>query len=162
MRSDKKLGGHPAETVGGARHEDACHSGILLLSHFGKRSRQRKATACQRRSQVSAAGRPPDHRAKQGWRPLRRRPTSRPPTVSRSCNVWQSSNERRSITLKLAGDPIIFGSNLFLAVDPLQATHRKMTTGDVLEMVDERVVHRGAAQGADDGEGLRGNFLRGH
>jgi hypothetical protein len=37
-----------------------------------------------------------------------------------------------------------------------------MTTGDVLEMVDERVVHRGAAEGADYGKGLRGNLLRDH
>ena len=35
-----------------------------------------------------------------------------------------------------------------------------MTTGDVLEMLDERVVHRSAAEGADDREGLRGNLLR--
>src|SRR6202022_3183542 len=35
-----------------------------------------------------------------------------------------------------------------------------MTTGDVLEMLDERVIHRSAAERADDREGLRGNLLR--
>src|SRR6202023_3053415 len=37
-----------------------------------------------------------------------------------------------------------------------------MTTGDVLEMLDERVVHRCTAKGADEGQGLRGNLLRDH
>ena len=35
-----------------------------------------------------------------------------------------------------------------------------MTAGDVLEMLDERVIHRCTAERADDREGLRGNFLR--
>ena len=35
-----------------------------------------------------------------------------------------------------------------------------MTTGDVLEMLDERVIHRSAAERADDREGLRGKLLR--
>ena len=35
-----------------------------------------------------------------------------------------------------------------------------MPAGDVLEMLDERVVHRCAAEGADEGQGLRGNLLR--
>ena len=33
-----------------------------------------------------------------------------------------------------------------------------MTAGDVLEMLDERVIHRCTAQRADDREGLRGNL----
>ena len=37
-----------------------------------------------------------------------------------------------------------------------------MTTGDILEMLDERVVHRCATEGADEGQGLRGNLLRNH
>jgi hypothetical protein len=35
-----------------------------------------------------------------------------------------------------------------------------MTTGEILEMVYERVIHRGAAERADYGKGLRGNLLR--
>ena len=37
-----------------------------------------------------------------------------------------------------------------------------MTTGDILEMLDERVVHRCATEGADERQGLRGNLLRNH
>jgi hypothetical protein len=37
-----------------------------------------------------------------------------------------------------------------------------MSPGDVLELVDECVVHRGAAEGADYGKGLHGNLLRDH
>ena len=37
-----------------------------------------------------------------------------------------------------------------------------MTAGDILEMLDERVVHRCATEGADERQGLRGNLLRNH
>ena len=37
-----------------------------------------------------------------------------------------------------------------------------MTTGDILEMIDERVVHRRTAERADEGQGLRRNLLRDH
>ena len=63
---------------------------------------------------------------------------------------------------KLRGNQVIFGANPLHAVESLEATHRKMTTGDVLEMVYERVVRRGATEGADYGKGLRGNLLREH
>ena len=33
-----------------------------------------------------------------------------------------------------------------------------MTTGDILEMLDERVVHRCAAEGADEGQGCAATF----
>src|ERR1700722_8612248 len=69
------------------------------------------------------------------------------------------SATRRS---KRSCDQVIFGADPLFAVDPLEAAHRKMTTGDVLEMLDERVVYRSAAEGTDDGEGLRGNLLRDH
>ena len=35
-----------------------------------------------------------------------------------------------------------------------------MPAGNVLEMFDERIAHGCATEGADDGEGLRGNLLR--
>ena len=63
---------------------------------------------------------------------------------------------------KLRRYQVIFVANPLLAVESLEATHRKMTTGDVLEMVYERVVHRGTTEGADYGQGLRGNLLRDH
>src|ERR1700716_65608 len=62
----------------------------------------------------------------------------------------------------LCGDQVIFGANPLLAIESLEAAHRKMTTGDILEMLDERVVHRCTAEGADEGQGLRGNLLRDH
>jgi hypothetical protein len=37
-----------------------------------------------------------------------------------------------------------------------------MTAVDILEMLDEHVVHRCTAEGADEGQGLRGNLLRDH
>src|ERR1700688_2166308 len=70
--------------------------------------------------------------------------------------------DRRTHRSKRPGDQVIFGADPLLAVDPLEAAHRKMTTGDVLEMLDERVVHRCTAEGADEGQGLRGNLLRDH
>jgi hypothetical protein len=67
-----------------------------------------------------------------------------------------------TLPLKLSGDQVIFGSNSLLAVEPLEAAHGKMTTGDILEMLDESAVHYCAAEGADEGQGLRGNLLRDH
>jgi hypothetical protein len=37
-----------------------------------------------------------------------------------------------------------------------------MTARDILEMLDERVVHRCTAEGANDGQGLPRNLLRDH
>jgi hypothetical protein len=56
--------------------------------------------------------------------------------------------ERQIPTLKLLGDKVIFGANLLLAVDPIEAAHREMPPGDVLEMLDECVIHRSAAESA--------------
>ncbi len=50
----------------------------------------------------------------------------------------------------LYGDQVIFGANPFLAVESLEAAHREMPAGDILEMRDERVVYRRAAEGADE------------
>jgi hypothetical protein len=64
--------------------------------------------------------------------------------------------------LKLSDDQVIFGANPLLAVESFEATHRKMTKLDVLEMVDECVVYRAATEGTDYGDGLRGHLLRDH
>jgi hypothetical protein len=37
-----------------------------------------------------------------------------------------------------------------------------MTTGHAVEMLDERIVHRGASKGANDRKGLRGDLLGHH
>src|SRR6202042_344536 len=63
---------------------------------------------------------------------------------------------------KRSSDRVIFGADPLLAIEPLEAAHRKMTTGDILEMLYERVVHRCTAEGADEGQGLRRNLLRYH
>jgi hypothetical protein len=63
---------------------------------------------------------------------------------------------------KLLSDLIVFSADHILAIKPLEATDRKMTTGHVLEMLDERIVHRGAAKGANDRKGLRGDLLGHH
>jgi hypothetical protein len=70
--------------------------------------------------------------------------------------------DRPTCRSKRSSDQVIFGADPLLAVDPLETAHRKMTTGDILEMLDERVVHRGTAEGADEGHGLRRNLLRDH
>src|SRR3984885_14055903 len=70
--------------------------------------------------------------------------------------------DRRTHRSKRPGDQVIFGADPLPAIVSLEAAHRKMTTGDVLEMLDERVIHRSAAEGADDWEGLRGDLLRDH
>src|SRR5882757_5134937 len=70
--------------------------------------------------------------------------------------------DRRTRSSKRSSDQVIFGANPLLAIEPLEAAHRKMTTGDILEMLDERVVHRCTAEGADERQGLRHNLLRDH
>src|SRR3984957_8100648 len=70
--------------------------------------------------------------------------------------------DRQPSRSKRSSDRVIFGADPLLAVEPLKAAHRKMTTGDILEMLDERVVHCGAAERADEGQGLRRNLLRDH
>src|ERR1700733_16238592 len=68
--------------------------------------------------------------------------------------------DRRTRRSKGSSDQVIFGADPLLAIEPLEAAHRKMTAGDILEMIDERVVHRCTAEGADEGQGLRSNLLR--
>src|ERR1700733_5099606 len=70
--------------------------------------------------------------------------------------------DRRTRRSKRFSDQVIFGADPLPAIESLEPAHRKMTTGDVLEMLDERVIYRSAAEGADDWEGLRDNLLRDH
>ena len=56
-------------------------------------------------------------------------------------------------------DLVVFNADLILAIKPLEPADRKMTTGHVLEVLDERIVHRGAPKGADDRKCLRGDLL---
>src|ERR1700728_2228656 len=70
--------------------------------------------------------------------------------------------DRRTRRSKGSSDQVIFGADPLLAIEPLEAAHRKMTAGDILEMIDERVVHRCTAECADEGQGLRGDFLSNH
>src|SRR6202051_717001 len=70
--------------------------------------------------------------------------------------------DRRTRSSKRPGDQVILGADPLPAMEPFEAAHREMAAGDVLEMLDERVIHRSAAEGADDWEGLRGNLLRDH
>src|SRR6266851_2327505 len=60
---------------------------------------------------------------------------------------------------KLVSDLVVFSADLLLAIKPLEPADRKMTTGHVLEVLDERIVHRGAPKGADDRKCLRGDLL---
>ena len=69
---------------------------------------------------------------------------------------------RFETSLESVGDQIIFGANPLLPIESLEASHREMTTGDILEMLDESLVHSGTTDGADDGKSLRGNLLRDH
>jgi len=59
-------------------------------------------------------------------------------------------------------DLVVFSADLILAIKPLEPADRKMTTGHVLEVLDERIVHRGAPKGADDRKCLRGDLLGHH
>ena len=54
-----------------------------------------------------------------------------------------------------AGDQVVLGANPLLAVNPLEPSHREMPAGYVLKVFYERVVHRGATEGADHGKCLR-------
>jgi hypothetical protein len=56
---------------------------------------------------------------------------------------------------KLPSDPVVFHADLVLAIEPLEPAYREMTPGHVLEVLDERIVHRGASEGADDRKRLR-------
>jgi hypothetical protein len=70
--------------------------------------------------------------------------------------------DRRTRRSKRSSDQVIFRADPLPAIESLKPAHRKMTAGDILEMRDERVVHPCTAEGADEGQGLRGNLLRGH
>src|ERR1700730_4115779 len=63
---------------------------------------------------------------------------------------------------KLVSDLVIFSADLILAIKPLEPADRKMAAGHVLEVLDERIVHRGAPKGADDRKCLRGDLLGHH
>src|ERR1700730_18945127 len=45
---------------------------------------------------------------------------------------------------KLVSDLVVFSADLILAIKPLEPADRKMAAGHVLEVLDERIVHRGA------------------
>jgi hypothetical protein len=62
----------------------------------------------------------------------------------------------------LLSDLVVFSADLILAIKPLEPADRKMITGHVLEVLDERIVHRGASKGADDRKCLRGDLLGHH
>ena len=63
---------------------------------------------------------------------------------------------------KLVSDLVVFSADLILAIKPLEPADRKMAAGHVLEVLDERIVHRGAPKGADDWKCLRGDLLGHH
>jgi hypothetical protein len=63
---------------------------------------------------------------------------------------------------KLLSDPVVFSADLILAIKPLEPADCEMTTGHLLEVLDERVVHRGASKGADDRKCLRCDLLGHH
>src|SRR3984893_340697 len=65
-------------------------------------------------------------------------------------------------SLKLVSGLVVFSADLILAIKPLEPADRKMAAGNVLEVLDERIVHRGAPKGADDRKCLRGDVLGHH
>src|ERR1700681_2995505 len=77
-----------------------------------------------------------------------------------ACSVVIGSYVRSS-RLTLLSDPVVFIADRILAVEPLEPPDRKMAPSYVLEVLDERIVYRGASKGADDRKRLRG-YLLGH
>ena len=63
---------------------------------------------------------------------------------------------------KLLSDLVVFSADLVLAIEPLEPADRKMTTGHLLEVLDERIVHRSAPKGANDRKCLRCDLLGHH
>src|SRR5215216_7430023 len=57
---------------------------------------------------------------------------------------------------------LIFRPDNAFAVGAFEPANGKMTFSHVLEMLDERVVHRGTAERTDDRERLSGDLLRHH
>src|SRR5680860_905178 len=55
---------------------------------------------------------------------------------------------------------LVSGFHQVTAVFPLQAPDYEMPARDVLVVVDKQHVDERAARGADDGDGLRGDFFR--
>jgi hypothetical protein len=57
-------------------------------------------------------------------------------------------------------DLIVFGADLILAIESLKPADREMTTGHVLEVLDECIIYRRTAKGSNDWKRLRGYLLR--
>src|SRR5262245_16422482 len=60
------------------------------------------------------------------------------------------------------GETLIFPMHEVLAIGPLEPANDEVAACDVLEVLDERVIHGGAAQRADHRDGLRRSLLRHH
>src|SRR3982074_3080821 len=63
---------------------------------------------------------------------------------------------------KLLSDLVVFSADLVLAIEPLEPADRKMTADHLLEVLDERIVHRSAPKGANDRKCLRCDLLGHH
>ena len=61
----------------------------------------------------------------------------------------------------MLSDLIVFGADLVLAIESLKPADREMTTGHVLEVLDECIIYRRTAKGSNDWKRLRG-YLLGH
>ena len=70
---------------------------------------------------------------------------------------WRLGDSWLSVVLNNA---FIFLPDNAFAVDSFEPTNGEMTLSHLLKMLDERVIHEGAAQCADDREGLRCYLLR--
>jgi hypothetical protein len=70
--------------------------------------------------------------------------------------------EGRSALFLSVGDQIVLCADPFLPVETLEAAHREVPAGYLLEMVHKRVVHRCAAERADHRQGLGGDLLADH
>src|SRR4029453_11288280 len=72
---------------------------------------------------------------------------------------WSEIGRPASI---LPGEALIFPVHEVFPVDALEPADDEVAAGDVLEMLDERVIHRGAPHRADHRDGLAAGFLRHH
>src|SRR5882724_387881 len=62
----------------------------------------------------------------------------------------------------LLGEALVFFLDTGFAVGSFEPANGEMASGHILEMLDEGVVHGGAAERADDRESLGRDFLRHH
>ena len=60
------------------------------------------------------------------------------------------------------GEALVLGLDHVLAVEPLEPAHGEVAARHRLEVLDEHVVHRAAAERADQRQRLRGDFLGHH